>query len=68
MGHDKYENPGLQEKGELLRRFVAARENLQACESSIRASRKQKQENKRRQQLVAVKDMTKSPFNFSAKL
>lgn len=57
----------IKEKGELLRRFVAAHENLQACESSIHAARTAKKKNKLRQQLVAVKDMTKSPYNFSAK-
>lgn len=50
-----------------MRRFVAAHENLQACESSIHAARTAKKKNKLRQQLVAVKDMTKSPYNFSAK-
>ena len=55
----------MQEKAELLRRFVAAGENIKACESSIQMSKKQVLEGRSRMQLIAVKDMPHAPFRFS---
>ena len=53
------------EKAELLKRWIAAGENLKACEHSITASRKNSLQGRRVMELVAVKDMSKPPWNFS---
>ena len=58
----------LQERGELLRKFVASGENLKACELQIRSSRRSTAEGERRMELVAVKDMSLPPYRFSPPL
>ena len=58
----------MQERAELLRRWVASGENLQNCEHTIKALRTNSQEGKRKMMLIAVKDMTRPPFNFSKQL
>ena len=58
----------LQERGELLRRWVSSGENLQNCEHSILAQRTCSQKARRKMKLIAVKDMTLPPYNFSKQL
>ena len=58
----------LQERGELLRKFVASGENLRACECQIKSSRRSTAEGERRMELVAVKDMPHPPYRFSPPL
>ena len=57
-----------QEKGELLRKFVASGENLQACEAHIEASRTSLFRGRSIKKLVPVKDMASAPWNFSQRL
>ena len=49
-----------QEKAELLRKWITSGENLSACEQMVKVSRKDVSSGRRRQQLVAVKDMAKN--------
>ena len=55
----------MQERGELLRKFISSGENLAACESRIHASKTNSHEGKRRVVLIAVKDMSEPPYRFS---
>ena len=57
-----------EERAELLRRWVQSNENIAACESLVKATRRSNLQGQRVVQLVAVKDMSKPPFNFSEKL
>ena len=55
----------VQDKGELLRRWVSSKENIQACEASIKASKKSALTGTRQTKLIAIKDMPNPPYNFS---
>ena len=54
----------MQEKGQLLKRWVCSGENIQSCESSIRVSKKRGLEGRRKKCLIAVKDMGSPPWEF----
>ena len=54
-----------QDKGELLRRWVSNKENLQASEASIKASRKSALTGTCQRKLIAIKDMPNPPYNYS---
>ena len=57
-----------QEKNKLLRQWIACGQNMEACESRIKMRKQQSLEGKKIWEQVAVKDMTKPPYNFSARL
>ena len=54
-----------EERAELLRRWVQSKENVQACECLIKATRRSTLQGQRVVQLVAVKDTGKAPHHFS---
>ena len=58
----------MQERAELLKRWVSSGENLANCEHLIVAQRTCNQEGRRKMKLIAVKDMTLPPYNFSKQL
>ncbi|CAE7285440.1 unnamed protein product [Symbiodinium sp. CCMP2592] len=62
----KRTDPAPSEKGELLRKWVASGESLQACESHIEAARTNLFRGRSIKKLVPIKDMSAPPYSFSA--